>query len=497
MKRVYKISAVMALLVGSTSAISLAAGDPKRSDLMSDYANRRVIDTSTIASPLPGLVRLQLPLDAYRGVAHGDLRDIRIFNAKGEKVPFALTVEPDRTIAARATTALPIFPMTEAVDASSTTSIAGPTGSAQLTVKMQSDGTLISLNTAPGVTGAVAARRTIGYLVDASQVTAPITALQFVWEKNANSESGRITIEASADLANWRTVARNAPLIDLAFNGRQLSQKTVAIGSAFSPPADKYLRVTWEKQVFELTGVVAESIANAYTRDTQTMTVAGAAGQTAGDYTFDLAARLPVEQARLLLPEANTLAPTQLSIRSSRLERTSTGRMENVLGWQPVANVTFYRLNRDGVELVSPAVPINNGSVRGAREWQATVDGRGGGLGSGLPMLEVTWQPQQIIFAARGDAPFTLAFGRLDAERGDFGVNDLMPGYKPRAEFQLPLASLALAGDGAAVSPPVAKSADHPEWKKLALWAVLVVSVALLAWMAARLGRSVKSQSDE
>lgn len=502
MKHISSLAAVLLALVGLNGT---AADDAKRSDILSDYANKRSIDTTNAAAPTQGLVRLQLPFDVYRGVAHGDLRDVRVFNANGERVPFALITGPDRAVEARTTTALPFFPMTDDAANPSGNTLGGTAGgnaggiahNTQLTVRLQSDGTLISLNTSPATDGATVTRKITGYLVDASRLVAPIHAMHFAWEKSANSETGRVTIEASADLNNWRTVVRDAPLIDLAFNGRQLSQKTVLFGAPVSVPADKYLRLTWAKQAFTLTGLDVDSVANSYVRTTQSTTAVGVAGKDAGEYTFDLAARLPIEQVRLLLPDANTLAPTQLSIKTSRLERKPGGKIETVIAWQPVANATFYRLSRDGIELVSPAMAINNASARGAKDWQAMVDARGGGVGAGLPTLEVTWQPQQIVFATRGDAPFTLAFGRLDASPASFAVSDLMPGYKAAAEFALPSVALHAATDAPKIMPPAAKSADGTDWKKVALWAVLVIGVALLAWMAVRLGRDAGEPTEK
>ena len=491
MKRATPLAMALIALLALMTVHGNAADNTKRTDVLSDYANQRTIATTqvTAAAPTQGLIRLPLPLDVYRGVAHGDLRDIRIFNAKGERVPFALTTEPDRNVEARTTSLLPFFPISE--DAGN------QTGNTQLTVRLHTDGTLISLNTSPPAAGAIAARKTTGYLVDASHLKKPINALNFAWVKNVNAETGRVTIETSADLKNWRTVVRDAPLIDLAFNGEQLSQKTVAFVSPVTTPAEKYLRLTWAREAFTLTGLEVESVANKSERTTQSTSVVGVAGKNAGQYTFDVAARLPIEQVRLLLPDANTLAPTQLAIKTSRLEHKPGGKMESVVAWQPVAGATFYRLNRDGIELVSPPLAINAANVRGAKDWQATIDARGGGIGGGMPTLEVTWQPQQIVFATRGDAPFTLAFGRVDAVPANFLINDLMPGYTARAEFTLPLVGLQSVSDAPLVAPPAAKTSSDTDWKKMALWAALIVGVALMAWMAVRLGRDVESKPEK
>ncbi len=468
-------------------AANLQAADEKiPSDAPQDYANKLTIESSgTMAAQ--GMARIKLPLAVYRGVANADLRDVRVFNAKGERVPFALTTEPDRSVAARTLVALPIFPEFENSGASAVA------GGVSLTVKLQADGTLVSLNSAPK---AATSRRIKAYLVDASQMKTPISALNVDWQKNANAETGRVTIEASSDFKNWRIVARHQPLIDMAFNGETLTQKRVEFTPPISTPTDKYLRLTWAGEAFTLTKLEAESVANNIERVTETVTVNGVAGNKAGEYEFDIGARLPIERVRLLLPDANSLAPTQLFVKATMQERKPSGKIENIVIWQPVTSATFYRLTRDGVEIISPPVSVANANARGANSWKASIDARGGGIGSGLPKLEVTWQPQHLVFTARGDAPFTLAFGRADAKAANFAINDLLPGYTARAEFQLPLVNLQTTGDVPVVAPPT-KISNDTDWKKIALWAVLVIGVALMAWMAMRLGRDVGSSSEK
>jgi hypothetical protein len=116
------------------------------------------------------------------------------------------------------------------------------------------------------------------------------------------------------------------------------------------------------------------------------------------------------------------------------------------------------------------------------------VEQKGGGLGTGMPQLEVNWMPRQIVFVARGEGPYSLAFGKSDAQPASFAVSNLIPGYKPYAEFSLPLAST-----GTPSADPVDGHLSWNEWlrqtdwKRFTLWAMLLGGVALLAWMAWRL----------
>jgi Protein of unknown function (DUF3999) len=497
-------------MAGVTVATEVAAADVP--DTPAIYANRLVIDT---AGKPESLYRLRLPLDVYRGLAHGDLRDVRVFNARGERVPYALTREPDRETVAIAKLALPFFPLMAESASTSTVS----SSNVSLSVRMQPDGTLISVKTSPS-TKTDTNLRIAGYVVDASELSKrgiPIEALEFEWARNDAAQSGMLRVEASNDLKDWRTVVSGAPLLDLQFNGEALRQKRVKLPQMPQIEAN-YLRLTWEKSAFSLKTLHAETVNKSTQRLRETVTATARAGEKPGEYFFDLGARVTATELRLLLPEQNSIAPVSLFAQSMQMQRQRGGNYVNVPAWQPVANAMFYRLLRDGVEITAPTVTVN--APAGTREWLARVDARSGGIGQGMPQLEVTWQPHHIVFAARGDAPYTLAFGRRDAISAELNVANLLPDYKPNTEFALPQATLrgvsAAAREASSentqekakerapetVQPstqivtPVAESPTLDR-KKMLLWLVLVGGVAILLWMAWRLGRSEAVVQDE
>jgi hypothetical protein len=180
--------------------------------------------------------------------------------------------------------------------------------------------------------------------------------------------------------------------------------------------------------------------------------------------------------------ERNSVIPATLTIDDRR-----SGSSTNV------ANAVFYHLVRNGQELESPPLEIGRRSVR---RWIARVDPESGAIGQALPELEVQWRPAQLIFVARGDGPFTLAFGDPQAKSAYSSPATLIPGYEAHAEDALPLAHL-----GSIERNPVA-SDRLPEWlagvppKRFALWTILVVAVAALGFMAWRLGKTMKHEED-
>jgi hypothetical protein len=137
--------------------------------------------------------------------------------------------------------------------------------------------------------------------------------------------------------------------------------------------------------------------------------------------------------------------------------------------------------------------------VTAERYWRARVDRRGGGIGSGPLELGAGWAPHRLVFASRGVGPFQLAYGSRDAKPSAFPIATLVPGYTGEEDLELVRAEttprIVIGGARAAADPQRlggdAVTRDRVDWKRLALWASLVLGVAILGWMAIRLGRQM------
>lgn len=442
-------------VVAALSAASAFADTP------ADY---RCVAPATLQGS-DALHRLTLPFEAYRD-ARRDLADIRVFNARGEAVPIAFAGEPEPAREAPAAVALPLFPVSAAP---------GTRATSNIDVTVRSNGTLVSVHSRSRAAAATAPRPT-AWLLDASQVRQPIRTFVVDWEVGPGTEVARVTFEASDDLKSWRTIASRAPLLRLEHSGQALAQRNVDVGALRA----KYFRVTGEPGGFVLRSVTAEPEQIVRPAPRLTRIVTASAGAKPGEYVFDLGARLPVEAVRVVLPETNSVAPVTVATREG-----DSGE------WRHVTSATFYRLVRDGVELQSPSVEIGR---RPARHWSIQLDARSPGLGNAAPSLEVQWRPAQVVFVARGDAPFSLAFGNPDARRGVLAVSELIPGYEPRAEMKLAEARLGEVRSVARSGDWLRRLTGDTSPRKLALWAILLMGVAALAWMAWQLQRQLKER---
>jgi len=243
----------------------------------------------------------------------------------------------------------------------------------------------------------------------------------------------------------------------------------------------RYYRVTWSAaRGFALRSVRGEYEGKLRSAPRETLTVEGRAGEKAGEFVFDLGARLPVEAVRVVPAERNSIAWFSISTRDPPDTE-----------WHRVAAGVFYRLQRGGHEIESGATEIGRRSARG---WMVQADPRVGGVGSAPPKLEAQWRAAEIVFVARGPGPFRVAFGDREAKPAWVRVSSLMPDYRRGDELKLPLAAV-----GAVEGGPPRRVAFLPgrlaeiEPRKLTLWATLVMAVAILVFMAWRLHRQMRS----
>jgi hypothetical protein len=267
-------------------------------------------------------------------------------------------------------------------------------------------------------------------------------------------------------------VSTQAQLVHLEQGTLRMEQRRIEVGSLKA----EYLRVTSDTPGFALKSVEAVRAASVTPAPRSMRAFLPIEGGKPGVYEYDLGARVPIEAMRLVIP-SNTVAPFTISTRESESA-----------AWSVLATATFYRLLRDGATIESRPIEVGR---RFARQVQLKLDPGSPSLGADPLTLEVQWRPAQIIFVARGDGPYTIAFGNPEAERSILALTQVMPGYKVGDELKIPEDTVALVTvmSGGALRSIV----GEVNGRKLVLWAVLLVAVAMLGWMAVRLARQMKS----
>jgi len=417
------------------------------------------------------LYEIELPASVYQGVTRPDLGDMRVFNAGGEPVPFALEPRPARRSEKPPPVPVKYFPLYGEQPAD----LQG----LQLRVEKGAGGTVVSVKSDAGKS--TARRGVLAYLVDVSALKQPYEALELDWRQDAAGSATTLRVEASDDLEHWTTVTPQAPLVRLDYGGQRLEQRTVE----FRPRTAKYLRLTWpvtarsdaaaRTEPLDLTSVMVRTGEIAVEPERTWRELLPEAGEKPGEYLYDLGGPLPVDRVRIGLPQDNSIARIELLSRSD-------ARGE----WRPVTSGVVYRLTQNGQQVASPDLGV---AVNGERYWLLRADQRGGGLGSGLPRLAVGWVPQRLVFAARGQGPFQLVYGSVKMQPAAYPVETVVPGWRNDQQPTLPRAELLperLLGGAAALRT----GTDYKVW---GLWGVLSLGVLLLAWMTWRLARQMSS----
>lgn len=415
--------------------------------------------------------RFAVPAAAYMGISRRDLGDLRIFNGAGEAVPYAFV--PVRTkLAVPESRPSKLFPLygeeAKGLDA------------VDVRVERTSRGTVVRASSSGAARPA--SRKILGYIVDAGEGDAALEALQLEWSTRQGF-TGFAHVEASDDLKRWSSLVKGAPVLFLEHDGARLERKRVELVGARA----KYLRLSFHgvPEDFVLKEAGLELRADKKLPERDWLSVAGTQDQRRpGEYTFDTGGHFPVDRLRFALPQTNTVAQVQILARD-----------RNEDPWLQITSSTLYRLLRDSRDIVNPDVVVAGNA---SRYWLLRVDQRGGGLGAGDVRLEFGWVPHELVFAARGAAPFSLAYGMKTAKPAAMPLATVLPGYK--ADEPIP-ARTAVSIQPSLSREPVSAfkdpgsfikaAVDSGEAKKWALWAALVAGVLVLGWMAFGLLRQV------
>ncbi|RMQ47764.1 putative transmembrane protein [Pseudomonas cichorii] len=399
--------------------------------------------------------RLELPLAVQLNSRQQDLGDLRVFNAEGQAQAYALANEPIQSKTQQAPIAVKWFPLYTNADA--------PDSAPGIRVERSANGTLIEVQ--PQTASEAGDKVLRGWLLDTSAIKQPLEQLVIDW---SNEQEGfqRFSIEASDDLQHWQAWGEGQ-VARVSFANDVVQQREVALPGR---PA-RYLRLLWNTPhtAPELTSAQLFSApGDKPQRPLSWSQPLDGNLEKPGSYLWQLPTGLPVQRLKVDLAQPNSLAPGTLY-----------GRMDNKSPWQRLGSGLLYRLTQNGQDVVQDEIPASGSIVR---ELKLEVDERGGGLGTQAPTLRFAVHAPQLVFLARGTGPFSLAIGNPGARPANLPLATLIPDYS--AQKMDSLSRAEPASEPLRIASPTQTAASSMDWKRIGLWAVLVLGVALLGWMA-------------
>ncbi|MDN6856402.1 DUF3999 domain-containing protein [Pseudomonas sp. CAN2814] len=447
------------LLAGACLLASHASAAPTPAD----FAHRVPLEVSGNGP----WYRVQLPIDVLFAARHGDLRDVRIFNAEGEALPYSLRTTAASEKEVRSEVQARIFPLR------------GTSGSAagdNLKIVRSTTGTILEITPSSPAQDKTQVLR--GWLLETGSGDLPLDRLQLDWTADGDGFQ-RLRIEASDDLEHWRSLGEGQ-LARLDFNGQRIEQNSITLPGETA----RYLRLWWEspEQAAQLVGATLSG-SRSSTGPTPMLWSEPlvAKADSNGDFSWSLPLALPVERVRIPLQQDNTLAPVVIS-----------GRQGDKVQWAPLARGVLYRLPGQGGEITQEVLELPGGTVS---QLRLQVDSRGGGLGGSTAHLSVGVRASELVFLARGGAPYELAVGGSSISDGSLPLSTLVPGYEPKRLASMGEARLKGTLQAPVSVPPENAAKADTHWKRYGLWALLLAGVGLLALMALSLLRSNRQAS--
>lgn len=449
------------------SSLPVSAGDLSRQDFA--YG----IDLQTAKEAV--IHTLEVPDDVYRTVRRHDLGDLRVFNGDGEILPHALRPLPEDRSTDHKRRPVSFFPLAWPAASSTQVDLA-------VIVQRGEDDLIVGLSSAPpGAKGAESA----AYLLDLGRDHPAAGKLELHWKKPEQPLT-TVSLLDSDDLLHWRVLVDQAILADLEFEGYRVVRREIAI----AVPTRRYLKMIGkgEGALPQLERVEAVTADPAPERARRWASLGpGKVGREGNrivvDYQDDY--HLAADRVRLRFAGANSMVRAIVQSRPDA-KAPWANRCTDVFYTLQVGGTT---IDRDVCTFVSTA----------DRLWRLAVIEDGAGVRNSQkgPTLELGWKAAELLFVARGPAPYTLAFGSGRVAADDAAATSQMvlqavSGTDPAlVRPAVAGGKIELGGSKALQAPPLPLP-----WRRWLLWAVLATGVLLLAAMVRHLWLEMRRDRD-
>lgn len=435
-----------------------------------------------------GLSRMSVPTDVYLHASSVSLADVRLFDSTGKPLAFALTAPPEQSRTQRETRPVRIFPVSRA-----------PSEQQDLNgfdIRTGADGRLLSVSAHGGASGKTGTSLQ-ALILDAGPPAkdSRIGALRFTLPSGTDNYNAQVLLEVSDDLKQWDAIATTT----LNWLRNSDTQTLANDRIDFAPRAFRYARLSWQYgEPITFAGIAAQQVSvTAIAAPRASIVLQGTPGKSGGERLFATPIAIPADSIGLQLAEGNTVMPVTLGVYHAaseaprhRLRLRPQARSTQAAYFEPLLDTTFYRISVDGKERVSGdlAMPL----VQTA-QWVLRPQAGSATTMQSESSLRLGWTPASLVFLASGKGPYQLVFGKNGASPAALPLSQVAPGFKTEELLALPIAT---AGPVLALSreAPIEKTPDGAGLRLAALWAALLLGVAVLGFFAWRLLTQMKQE---
>jgi len=475
LREVFRLACLAALFALAPVGAWALEENQEPSDLPADYSHALAL---TVTGK-QGVVSFRLPQAVYLHSRSAELADLRLFDANGAKLPFALYVPSPQIRMRQQSWPVKRFPVTSSQSQPQTVD------GLSLDIKTSADGALLSVKTKPGKRAQGGEQQAlVGLVLDVGKPGPLIGALRFAPPASRPAYSAQIWLEVSDDLQHWDTAG--AAELSWLVNG----QETLANDRLeFAPRRFHYARLHWrDGEALEFAEITAEAVEQtADAPSLEKLALPPAPGRKPNDWLYRAGPAIPVEKIELRFSEPNVVLPADIG--TYRERPAQLPGQPSTWVFQPLGRHVFYQISQAGSLRRSGDWPV---PVSHYAEWVV----RPQTASASRPEIVLFWQPATLVFLAAGQAPYTLAFGREGAKPAAAELAQVAPGFSAQELAHIepaeagPLQTRPASATGtASAAQAAAAAAQH---RSLILWGVLLAGVAVLGTMVWRLLRQMR-----
>lgn len=407
------------------------------------------------------LYEFEVPDHMYRLLQQHNLKDIRVFDAKGNEMA-QTTTEPMRRIQSKSqqTKNLTFFPVTQL-----------PLGTAQdfwnqqnMRIKRDATGIIVDIYNDSKVTNT---KSPAYYIADLGGISNKNLSYVDLFWKSSEQVTSTVTVETSNDLKTWQH-AGGGVIFSLR-NGRQKFYRNRVDVTRML----RYLKLTLQPASTPvLTGIHA-IFENRVEQPTPFQwTKATLITQDRNSFEYNVPFGYPYFAFRVVPESANVLQHIQVS-------RSNDGK-----NWQRIYDGNVYRLKVGNKQYVSDTIPYPV-NIRWTH-WRVDIISSNQPQND-APRLEIGWFPQKIKFLTSEAGLYTVAFGSSSVQQQapsiPATINKNQPEVKP---IVMPDTVIEIGGTDA-----IQKLPDSTAIKKTILWIVMALVLVVMGIMVYRLVKTM------
>ncbi|MDN2670819.1 DUF3999 family protein [Janthinobacterium sp. SUN026] len=438
-----------------------------------------------------GIVQLILPRDVYLLASSASLADLRLFDADGKRLAYAIGAPPAQSATQRTAIPARIFPVTGAP--------ATGDGLQGIDIRTADDGRLLSVSTRAGTAATTAALQAL--ILDLGKQTQDkrIAALRFTPPTRTDNYSAQVLLEVSDDLKQWDAIGTTT----LNWLSNSDTQTLANDSIAFAPRAFRYARLSWQAgEPLAFAAITAQAVSETEIAPARaSIVLQGLPSKQANEWRYATPLAIPADSIALQLTRNNVVLPVTLGVYRQnsyvprhRLHLRHQARPAQGAYFDPLLSTTFYRIGLDGKERISgdlamPVTQTGEWVLQTATELQLDA--------SDAPALRLGWTPATVVFLASGKPPYQLAFGNSNAAAVAQPLSQVAPGFKADELLALKAASAGPLQPNGGAAAPARATKDGAPWRLAALWGALLLGVGVLGFFAWRLLTQMKQEQQE